>query len=425
MRLGLSARSLWRNPRFTRLFAATAVSELGTEISGLAIPLSAILALHAGVLEVGVLMALGFVPFALFGLVAGAWVDRVRKRPLLISADILRGATLASVPLAWAGGHLSIGLLYAVAFVVGSLNVLFEIAKQTYAPAVVDRRQLGEANGHLMLAEQGSAVAGPGLGGLLIGAIGAPLAITADALSYLASAGLIAGIKHVEVSAGPPTEGMGRSIVGGIQFVVRHRLLLPIAVVGSLVTFFSRMVQVVLLVYLAREARLTPAAIGLVFAIAGGGFVLGALAADPVGRRLGITRAATAALVVVACGLVLVALGPPATAGWWATVGLFVYGAAAVTWTVNVTTLRQLATPREMLGRVTATMRVVSYSVIPLAAVTGGALGAVIGLRETLAVAAAGAVLAVLAMLASPLPRAQAEQPITSPDLSKRGERRP
>lgn len=424
MRLGLSARSLWRNPRFARLFAATAVSELGTEISGLALPLSAILGLHASALEVGVLMALGFVPFALFGLVAGAWVDRVRKRPLLITADLLRAVALASVPLAWAAGHLSIGQLYAVAFVVGSLNVIFEIAKQTYVPAAVDREQLGEANGRLMLAEQGSAVAGPGLGGLLIGAIGAPLAVTADALSYIASAGLIAGIKHVEVSAGPSTVGIGRSIVSGVQFVVRHRLLLPIAVIGSLVTFFARMVQVVLLVYLAREARLTPTAIGLVFAIGGGGFVLGALAADPAGRRLGIGRAATAGLVFVACGLILVALGPPATAGWWATIGLFVYGVAAVTWTVNVTTLRQLVTPREMLGRVTATMRVVSYSVIPIAAVTGGALGSAIGLRRTLEVAAAGAVLAALAMLASPLPRGQAEQPVAAPDFSKRGESR-
>ena len=128
MRLGLSPQSLWRNPHFTRLFAATAVSELGTEISGLALPLSAILAVRAGVLEVGVLMALGYVPFALFGLVAGAWVDRVRKRPLLISADILRAVVLASIPLAWAAGHLRIEQLYAVAFVVGSLNVLFEIA---------------------------------------------------------------------------------------------------------------------------------------------------------------------------------------------------------------------------------------------------------------------------------------------------------
>jgi MFS family permease len=205
MRLGLSPQSLWRNPHFTRLFAATAVSELGTEISGLAIPLSAILALRADVLEVGVLMALGYVPFALFGLAAGAWVDRVRKRPLLISADILRAVALASVPLAWATGHLRIEQLYAVAFVVGSLNVLFEIAKQTYVPAAVSRDQLGEANGRLMLAEQGSAVAGPGLGGLLISAIGAPLAVAADALSYIASAGLIAGIKNVEASAAPAT----------------------------------------------------------------------------------------------------------------------------------------------------------------------------------------------------------------------------
>jgi len=211
----------------------------------------------------------------------------------------------------------------------------------------------------------------------------------------------------VESSATPATMGMGRSIASGVIFVARHRFLLPIAVIGSLVTFFARMVQVVLLVYLAREALLTPAAIGLVFAVAGGGFVLGALVADPARRRLGIGRAATTGLVVVAAGLVLTALGPPATAGWWATAGLFVYGVAAVTWTVNVTTLRQLATPREMLGRVTATMRVVSYSVIPLAAVTGGALGSAIGLRQTLGVAAAGAVAAALAIIASPLPREQ------------------
>jgi MFS family permease len=161
-----------------------------------------------------------------------------------------------------------------------------------------------------------------------------------------------------------------------------------------------------------------------VFTIAGVGFVLGALVADPARRRLGIGRAATTGLVVVAAGLVLIALGPPITAGWWATGGLFIYGIAAVTWTVNVTTLRQLGTPRERLGRVTATMRVVSNSVIPLAALTGGALGSAIGLRQTLAVGAAGAVLAALAIFASRLPRKQAEQAAASPDFSKHGQSR-
>jgi MFS family permease len=398
--------SLWRNAAFLRLVSATAVSDFGTEISNLALPLTAIGILGAGPLEVGILTAAGFLPTSLFGLPAGAWVDRVRRRPLLIASDLLRGAALASVPLAFLGGGLTMLQLYGVSFIVGSLSILFDVARQSYLPAVVDRAQLALANGRLQLAEQGAAVGGPGAAGLLIAAAGAPLTVAVDAASYFASAALLAGIRLPEAERPPAAaQSLRRAIAEGIGLVLRDRYLRPIAIAGSLVSFFGRMLWAILILYLVRDARLSPAQIGLVLSVAGAGFVVGALAAPSLVRSLGLGRAAAGAIIVAAVGLAVIGLAPPGSAALSAGAGLFVYGAAAVVWQVAVTTLRQSLTAPELLGRVTATMRVISSAPIPLAALSGGAIAVAIGLRPTVLAAGVAAVVVALPILLSALPR--------------------
>jgi MFS family permease len=400
------AASLWRNAPFLRLVSATAVSDFGTEVSNLALPLTAIGVLGAGPLQVGILTAAGFLPTSLFGLPAGAWVDRVRRRPLLIASDLLRGAALASVPLAFLGGGLTILQLYLVGFIVGSLSILFDVARQSYLPAIVEREQLTLANGRLQLAEQGAAVGGPGAAGLLIAVAGAPLTVAVDAVSYFASAALLAGIRISEAERlRSPPQALGRAIAEGIGVVLRDRYLRPIAITGSLVSFFGRMLWAILLLYLVRDARLSAAQIGLVLSVAGAGFVVGALLAPGVVHLLGMGRAASGAIILAAVGLAVIGLAPPESAALSAAAGLFVYGAAAVVWQVAVTTLRQSLTSPALLGRVTATMRVISSAPIPLAALAGGAVALLIGLRPTVLVAGGAAFIVALPILLSALPR--------------------
>ena len=396
----------WRNPHLARLLAATGISEFGTEISNLAMPLTAITVLHASIFEVAALTACMFLPTAAFGLFAGAWVDRARKRPLMIASDVVRAASLASIPLAWALGALTLVQLYAVTLIVATLNILFEVAKQSYVPAVVVRDQLGTANSQLQLAEQGAAVAGPGIGGILVGWIGAPWAIAVDAISYLGSAGLIANVAHVETPATAQPKGrIFASIKEGIRFVIGHEYLRPLALGGATVGFFARMLSAILLVYLAREARLGASTIGLVLSVAGAGFVLGAVFASAVVRAVGLGRSATAGLLGAAAGLLVIGVAPPHLAAWSASAGMFIYGASAVLWQVGSTTLRQFVTPSDLLGRVTATMRVISTFPIPVAAIVGGIVGEIIGARPTLIVAGVGAAIAAVSILATKVPR--------------------
>jgi Major Facilitator Superfamily len=273
-------------------------------------------------------------------------------------------------------------------------------------PAVVGRDQLALANARLQLAEQGAAVAGPGAAGLLIAAVGAPLAAAVDAVSYFGSAALLAGIKLPEAAHSESVPaGLMRSIGEGIGVVLRDANLRPIALVGALVGFFGRMLWAVLLLYLVRDARLSAAQVGLVLSVAGAGFVAGALVAPRLTRSLGLGRAATVAIIVAAAGLAAIGLAPPRSAAVSAAAGLFIYGVAAVVWQVAVTTLRQSLTLPALLGRVTATMRVISAGPIPLAALAGGALAAGVGLRPTLLLAGGASLLAALSVLGSGLPR--------------------
>jgi MFS family permease len=390
---------------FRRLWLATSVSELGTQVSQLAIPLAAISLLHATALEVGVLAAAGYLPLALFGLPAGAWVDRVRRRRVLMATDLSRAVVLASIPVAHAFGHLTIAQLCVVALVVGGLSVFFDVAYASYLPSLVGRADLARGNSRLQVSEQGAAVLGPGLAGWLIGLAGAPFAIATDAASYLGSALFVNRIRHREP---PPDTADSRpalrsQIAEGLRCVFGKRSLRGIAIGAALINLFGRMMVVVLPIYLVRSVGYSPAAIGVVFALGAVGFLLGAGLADRVIEVLGVGLTIVTGGTVAAAALLLLAVPPASIAGPFIAAGMFIYGVGALNFTIANATLRQLTTPAELLGRTTASMRFLVWVAQPVAALLAGVLASRIGLHATLLVGAIGALSAPAVLLSAGL----------------------
>ena len=392
---------------FRNLWLATAVSQLGTQVSELAIPFIAVTTLRAAPFEIGVLNAVQFLPILLLSLVVGVWVDRLRRRPVLIASDLARALILFSIPVAAIWHVLSLPQLYIVGFLVGSFTVLFDVAYQSYLPAVVDREQFITANSRLQVSEQGASVIGPALGGSLISLLTGPIAVIVDAVSYLASAGFLLRIRQKEPAPvrAEAEVGVRREIADGLRFVWRQPILRAMAMTAGLTQLFGRMVFAVLLLYLVREVGLGAAGVGTIFSLGSVGFVVGALIAGRVSAALGMGRAIAVAAVLASASPLLYAFGPRALAGPQVAAGFFLYGVAAVVWTVNNLSLRQALTPPALLGRTNASMRLLGWGAIPIGSVIGGLLGGAIGLRQTILLAALGSLLASIPVWFSPLPR--------------------
>ena len=386
-----SGRSLLRHRDFLKLWSAETVSQFGTQVSVLAVPLVAILILGASAFEVALLGTVEMLPFILFALPAGVWVDRLRRRPILILGDLARAGSLASIPIAFELGVLSIWQLYVVGFVNGIATVCFDIAYQSYLPALVERDQLVEGNSRLEVSRSGAQIAGPGIAGILIGWVTAPVAIVLDSISYVASAAFVFLIRRPEPvpdrkvdGHGAPRAGMRRETTEGLRYVLTHPFLRSIAACTSTSNLFSQFIFAILLVYLVRQVGLAPEVIGLVFSIAAVGFLLGALVANRIAARIGVGPTIVASAFLFGPGNLLIAAAPADLAGPFIVAGVFVGGFSGVVYNINQVSLRKAITPGRMQGRMNATMRFLVWGTIPIGAVIAGALGTAIGLRETI-----------------------------------------
>jgi MFS family permease len=403
--------SLLRHPDFLRLWSAETVSQLGSQVSLLAIPFVAIEILQATTFEVALLGVVDILPFLLIGLPAGVWVDRLRRRPILVAGDLGRAAALASIPVAHALGALSIVQLYLVGFMVGVLTVFFDVAYQSYLPSLVGRDQLVEGNAKLEISRAGAQVVGPGLAGALIGLVRAPFAIALDALSFAASAALILAIRRHESPPERPVDevgrhtGMRREMAEGLRYVLGHRYLRPIATCTATANLFGTIAMSILLVFAVRELGMTAAAVGLAFSIGSLGALLGAFASTRIARAIGVGPTIVVFSSIVGPAWLPLALAPAGTSaailvGLLAFAG-FVGGISMVVYNVNQVSLRQAITPARMQGRMNATMRWIVWGTIPIGGVLGGALGTAIGLRETILLGAVGMSFAFVPVLLS------------------------
>jgi MFS family permease len=412
--------ALWREPNFARLWTAHTVSAVGSQVSALALPLVAILSLHATAWEVGVLRAASGLPVLALGLLVGVWVDRLRRRPILVLADLGRALLLGLVPVAALAGWLRIELLYAVALAVGVLNLFFTVASQSFLPWLVTRSQLVEGNSRLLGSTAAASVVGPAIGGWLVQLISAPLAIWADALSFVGSAVLLVGIQAEEPTAAAPGDRrLWAEIRVGLGLLWQDQTLRAVTGAATVGAFGGSMHTTLLVLYATDTLRLTPDVVGLVLAAGGGASLVGAMVATPITARLGPGPALIAAQLVVAIGTVVLATASaPLSAGAFiAAGGQALFSAAVTLLGINQMSLRQAVTPDRLQGRVNASRYVLVYGVQPIGALVAGALGSQFGTTQTLLVTAVIEVVAFAVAVASPL-RSIRETPtsLESPD---------
>jgi MFS family permease len=380
---------LFRNRDFRLLLLGQTTSQLGAQVSGVAIPLLAALTLHASPLEFGLISASGTVAFALIGLPAGAWVDRWPRRPLLVASDVIRTLLLVSIPVAAWLGILTITQLVVVSLLSGFARVFFDVAYQSYLPAVVGQEGLLTGNSAMETVRATGQVAGPGLGGWLVAAAGAANVVLIQAVTFAVSALSLAAIRTRE-SAIPPREGRPRlraEIKEGLLFVARTPLLRATAITSAAGNFAFAVASAVSFLFMLRTVGLSTIAIGIVLALGSLTVVAGAAWTPGLARRFGSARVIWLSLAVT--GPVAL-LSPLAQRGWLT--ALLVIGMAAgefgqIIYAITNVTLRQRLCPPEILGRVNATMRFLMMGLFPLGALLGGVLGELVGLRPTLLLA--------------------------------------
>jgi MFS family permease len=403
---------LWLSASFRRLWLSLTVTSFGAQITNLALPLTAALLLNATPMQMGILVALETLPFALFSLHAGVLLDRVRKLPVIIAADVGRGIALLAIPVAAWFGLLSMEILFAVGFLCGMQNVVGGAAYQVLLAQMAGRKRLVEANAKVTLGETSAALIGPGIAGGLIHVLTAPFAIALDAMTFFASALMLRRIKAPnDVARDGANGGVWREIGEGLKLVWGNRTLWGLAWLAGIWQFLHHMQVAVLILFATRELGLSAGAIGLAFVFGGAGCVLASASAERLSARFGIGPVIVHGLILSAFGWQAYGLigGPPWLAGLLLGMAMLVFDFGAILYAINYLSLRQAITPDRLLGRMTATMRFVTVASAPIGSLVGGALASQIGLRSTLLVVGVlGLLLSAAAVLWSPVRRHRA-----------------
>ncbi|MFI6320530.1 MFS transporter [Nonomuraea sp. NPDC050556] len=376
--------SLLQDVSFRNLYLASAGSAFGAQVGYVALPLLAVTALHAGPGEVGLLSGLGTIAVLLVGLPAGAWVDRVRRRPVMIVADLLRAALLFSLPVAaWFGG-LSMPQLYAVAVCTGVGTLFFDVASMSVTPQLVGRDRLTAANSMLVGTNAAMDISGRSFAGVLVGAAGAPVALLLNAVTYLWSAAFVWRVAVPELPAPPAREGIAAQISEGVRFVFGHQVLRPILLMGTMTNLGFPLMSVLLPILIVQQLGYPEWVLGLFLAVGGLGVLAGSSTAHVVGKRLGRGRAAwLLSLVTTPAGLLV----PVLDGGVWiwvAAAAWFVLTYRTGLNNVLLVSFRQEVTPDEMLGRMTATMRLLLMGAVGIGGLLAGIIGEVWGVHAAM-----------------------------------------
>ncbi|HLJ46385.1 MAG TPA: MFS transporter [Bryobacteraceae bacterium] len=389
---------MWRNSDFLKLWTGQTVSELGSRITRDGLPLAAVLVLNAGPMEMSILKALNGAAVLLLGLYAGMWSDRFRRRPTMIVADVGRAMLLAIIPAAAVLHRLNMPLLYVVATLTGILTIFFDVAYQTYLPDLVERANVLEGNSKLALSHSIAEIVGPGLTGVLVQILTAPMAILFDALSFLFSAVTVSWIRKPErIHPRTSEEHPFHEAIGGFRFIASNPALRLLAAYNTTAFFCFGIFQPLYVLYAIRELGLS--ALQLQIAIMSGGVaaLLGAALAPRIGRLLGLGPTFLISAALLSCGTLLIPLarGPALVALGIMIASQFVGDVAMMTFNVHEVSLRQTLAPEAVLGRVNGSMRLLTFGVLPIGTLAGGGLASWIGLRPALWIAVAGLGLAV------------------------------
>jgi MFS family permease len=385
---------LWNNADFLKLWTGQSISEFGSQVSQLAIPWLAAVGLHASAFQFSLLGVLGFLPFILFALPAGVWVDRLQRRPILIFGDASRAVLLALIPILWATHTLRMWHLLALQFVIGIFTVFFDVAYQSYLPSLVEREQLIEGNAKLQLTVSVTQVAGPSTSGALIAAITAPYAVVADALSFVISTVFMLRMRHrenvPEHTADVPRSKMWPDVKEGLRWVVGHPWLRAIAACTGVSNFFAFLLFAVVLLYFTRTLHLHAWETGLVFGVGAVGSILGTLIVNRLQTRIGVGPT----IVITAISFSAAGIGYPLAPRSFPLPALLaaqmLFGFGSVAYNITQVSLRQAITPERLQGRMNAAMRWIVWGTIPLGSLAGGGIATAWGLRAALWTGAIG-----------------------------------
>ncbi|MER5570655.1 MFS transporter [Streptomyces goshikiensis] len=382
----LDGPSLWRQRDFMLLWGGQTVSEMGSAVTQIALPLLAVVALQASTLEVGLLTAATTLAFAVIALPAGAIVDARPKRSIMMICNVLRLVLIGSIPVASAFGVLTMAQLYAVAVAAGVCTVFFDVSYQSYVPSLIGADRLMAANGKMGATQAFAQLGGPSLGGGLVGLLGAAGAMMADALSYLVSVLSILGIRKREEPPPAPRvdEPLRRRITEGLRFVVGHSILRRVVACTGTANLFSGMSAALAMVFLIRVLHVRPVLTGLIMAGAAIGGMAGGAFAGRLAKRIGSARIIWMSMLVFSAPQVVAAM---AFEGWGVLLFPLGWGIAyfaGMVYNVAQLSYRQSVTPPELMGRMNAAVRWVVWGTMPLGGVLGGVLGTVIGVRPAL-----------------------------------------
>ncbi|MGO8949987.1 MAG: MFS transporter [Ktedonobacterales bacterium] len=402
---------LWYNADFLKLWGGETVSLFGSQVTTLALPLTAILVLHATVFQVGILNAVGFAPFLFVTVYAGVWVDRRRRRPILIAANLGRAVLLGGIPVLALMGRLQIGYLFIIWFLVGIGTVFFQLAYQSFLPSLVPARHLAEGNSKLSASESVAEIGGPGLAGVLLQVVIAPVALLVDALSFLVSAVSLVRIKTPEpIHAASATQrNLWREIAEGFRMTFGDPRLRAFAGEAATYNLFWQIIATLFVLYAVRDLHMTPVLIGAVIAAGSAGGLLGALVTNWLAQRAGVGRIIVGGSLLSSVAPLAFPLARDGQAGSIALLlaAFFLSGCGVTAYNVHAVSLRQAITPAHLLGRMNASYRTITYGVIPIGALLGGLLGQTLGLRTALVLGAVGLTLSWIWLAFSPVMRMQ------------------
>jgi MFS family permease len=397
-------RALWGHRDFLNVWAAETISVFGSQFYLLAMPLAAVIVLDATAPEMGILFAVEMLPFLLFGLLAGVVADRRGRRSIMIVCDLGRAVVLAAVPIAWFFDALTWPVMYAVAFAAGVMTAFFDIAYQAYLPALVRRSQLLDANSKLETSRASSQVAGPSIAGPVVDIVGAPFAILANSLSFLASAIFLLRVRKKEVVERTDTEkSVVKEIREGLHVVFSNKTLRGIAGCTALGNLFGSLSFAILVLFMKDSLDLSPSWIGAVFAVGALGAVVGALVSSRVVTKLGLGNTIIVSAILMAIPLLLMTLAYPDNALIVLMPLLFCNGFLSVLYNVNQVSLRQAITPNRLQGKMNATMRFLVWGVFPIGGLLGGLAGEMLGLRTTILISGLATFASVVPLMLSPI----------------------
>ncbi len=383
---------LTRSPDYLKLWTAATISLFGTQVSLVAIPFIAVLLMDVPAYQVALLGTVEFLPFLLFTLPAGAWVDRLPRRLILVVGDFGRAITLLSIPIAYELGVLSIWQLYLVGFINGTLTVFFDVADQSFLPAILEPDDLVEGNSKLQVSGSAAQIVGQPLGGAMVGLLTAPIAVLIDAVSFLASGGLIFWIRKRETareqpaaSDGGPRPGIRGEVAEGLRYVLGHPYLRYIAASTGLSNLFSNIAFATFAIFVYRILDLSAFTVGLIGGIGSVGILVGALVAGRIAARIGVGRTILWSIALSGPATLLAAFAQPATAVPILIASTFLGSLTGVIYNINQVSLRQAITPERIQGRMNATMRFLVWGTIPIGQIIGGILAStVLGARGAL-----------------------------------------